>query len=65
MIDLSENNPNGDTTPADIAGDAPPDRREALFAPPRRAVVPLPVYKHRLLKALSSKVSGPIWEPGA
>ena len=56
MLDLPENNPSGDTTPADITGDAPPDRREALFAPPRRAVVPLPVYKHRMLKALSSKV---------
>ena len=56
MLDLPENNPNGDTTPADITGEAPPDRREALFAPPRRAVVPLPVYKHRMLKALSSKV---------
>ena len=56
MLDLSENKPNGDTTPTDIAGDAPPDRREAIFAPPRRVVVPLPVYKHRMLKALSSKV---------
>ena len=53
---MSENNPNGDTTPADITGDALPDRREAIFAPPRRVVVPLPVYKHRLRKAFSSKV---------
>ena len=56
MIGLPENNPNGDATPADIVGDALPDRREAIFAPPRRAVVPLPVYKHRMLKALSSKL---------
>ena len=54
MIGLPENNPNGDATPGDIAGDALPDRREALFAPPRRAVVPRPVYRHKLLKALSS-----------
>ena len=54
MIGLPENNPNGDATPGDIAGDALPDRREALFAPPRRVVVPRPVYRHKLLKALSS-----------
>ena len=56
MLDLSENKPNGDTTPTDIADDAPPNRREALFAPPQRAVVPRPVYRHRLLKALSSRL---------
>ena len=54
MIGLPENNPNGDTTPGDIAGDALPNRREPLFAPPRRAVVPRPVYRHKRLKALSS-----------
>ena len=56
MIGLPENNPNGDATPADIVGDALPDRREALFAPPRRAVVPRPVYRHKLLKALFSRL---------
>ena len=32
-------------------------RRETLFAPPRRTVVPRPVYRHRLLVALSSRLS--------
>ena len=32
-------------------------RRETLFAPPRRTVVPRPVYRHRFLVALSSRLS--------
>ena len=57
MTALPENNPNEDS----VAADALPSRNEILFAPPRRAVVPLPVYKRKLLKALSSR----FWAPFA
>ena len=56
MTALPENNPNEDS----VAADAPPSRNEILFAPPRRTVVPRPVYRHKLLKALSSRLWTPI-----
>ena len=65
MIGLPENNPNGDTTPGDIAGDALPATGKKPFLP-RPGVLSFPV---PCTGTNGSKLSlpgyGPIWEPGA
>ena len=54
---MSDNNPQNESPDDAETVQGAATRRETLFAPPKRTVVPRPVYRHRFLVALSSRLS--------